>query len=56
MSDVIRDIELLPLGELNKELARQLINEIDMQVVFLINSDLECNVSCRHDEQQNQFG
>lgn len=55
MTDVIRDVEFLPIGDSSKNLARQLINEIDMQVIFWINSDLEYNVSCRHNEQQNQF-
>lgn len=52
---IIRNIENLGLGSKAKELAYQLINKIDMPVVFWINSTCDKNYSNRLPYKHNQY-
>lgn len=55
LNNVIRDIELLPLTQKGMKIAKELLKQIDMQVIFWINSELKFNVGSRHSQQMNQF-
>jgi hypothetical protein len=55
LTNVIRDIELLPLSPKAMEIGKRLLSQIDMQVVFWINCELENNIRSRHSRQKNQF-
>lgn len=54
-SIVIRDVKLLGLGNNAERLAEELIDMIDMPVVFEINSHKDKNYAGRHPLHHNQF-
>lgn len=54
-SMVIRSVEHLKLPDEFERLARELLEQIDMPVVFWIDAELPKNFRCRHPSQKNQF-
>ena len=54
-SRLVRNVEELLLSPRAMELARELIRQIDMQVIFLIDAQEKNNCSGRHPMQGNQF-
>lgn len=54
-SMVIRSVEHLKLPDKYERLARELLEQIDMPVVFWMDAELPKNFRCRHPGQKNQF-